>query len=637
GHSLKATILAAKIHKEFNVEIPLVEIFKNPDIRGLAHYIKRTAPETFVPISNVEKKEYYVLSAAQKRLNILQQMNPESTAYNMPQAIPVYGPAPVEKLEETFGKIIQRHESLRTSIRTVHEQPVQKVHKNVDFFIPRQTVAPGEVTKIITAFPRPFDLTRPPLMRAEILQLEEEKHILLVDMHHIISDGISTALLRKDFLALYEGKELPPLRIQYKDYAQWQNSRRQKKRIQNKKAYWLENFSDELPRLELPADYPRPAERSTVGGQIDIEITAGETEALHKITKSLDMTVFMVTLTLFNILLAKLTGQEDIIVGVPAAGRKHDDLQQVIGMFVNTLVLRNFPTADKTVRTLLQDVKLRTLDAFENQEYQFEDLVEQLSLPRDTTRNPIFDVMFNLLNMETENREHDSETDAPKTDPIKNDAPEQTRRVSAKFDLHLRAWEKHGQLYFNLEYCKDLFKKETIQRIAGYFLKIIKDVIADPSAKIAKISIIPDEKRSQILARFNRDLTDKAAGTTLQHYLSQSFEKNGSRIALRCGTTDITYDQLEKKSTAITRWIQDNNIKKGSLIGILMEDRIELITAMLGVLYAGSQFAPLDTALPGARIEAMIKETNMAIVLTDTASKGRVRVGPPDKTRLNDD
>ena len=405
GHSLKATLLISRIYKEADVQIPLVELFKTPTIMELAEYMHRTAPGKFVSLQPLEKKEYYALSPAQQRLYVLHRFEVKSTAYNLPNILSLEQNINKDTLEETFKKLISRHESLRTSFIIVGNEPVQVIHDEVEFKIEYddlQVTGAGDrcrwevvpATALISSFIRPFDLSRAPLLRVGLIKEEEKKYILAIDIHHIITDGLSQQILIRDFISLYAGQQLPPLRVLYKEYSKWQQSKEVQNRLAKQEESWLKEFREQVPVLVLPTDYPRPALQSFEGNITDFTLKAEETGRLDEIAHSGGATLFMVILAIYNIFLLKISNQEDIVVGTPIAGRRHADLEKVVGMFVNTLALRNYPTGEKTFNTLLKEIKEKTIKAFENQDYQFEDMVEKIVVERDMSRNPLFDVMF---------------------------------------------------------------------------------------------------------------------------------------------------------------------------------------------------------------------------------------------------
>jgi hypothetical protein len=310
----------------------------------------------------------------------------------MPYLIPLPGDIDKEKLEFIFKTLISRHESLRTSFVTINEEPAQKIHRDVFFSIPDYTS--------VSTFSRPFDLSLAPLIRIGILTIDSIRQILLVDMHHIITDGISERVLTKEFMSLYKGDVLSPLKLQYKDYSEWQNSDNVKDSQKQQEEYWLKEFEGEIPALNLPIDYRRPVIQSFEGINVYFQLTEKETRTLNEIARLTGTTLFMALLAVYNIFLSKICNQEDVVVGTGTAGRRHPDIQHIIGIFVNTLALRNYPSKQKSFEDFLKEVRKTTLGAFENQEYPFEELVEKVKVKRDTSRNPLFDVMFMLQNID---------------------------------------------------------------------------------------------------------------------------------------------------------------------------------------------------------------------------------------------
>jgi len=483
GHSLKATTLTAKIYKELNIKIPLSEVFVAPTIRRLGEYIKTVESEKYYSIEPVEKKEYYPLSSAQKRLYILQRVELQSVAYNIPGLIPLPVEYDVEKIEGIFKKLIRRHESFRTSFLLINDVPVQVVHDEMEIEIEYHDAAQVEIRDITQNFVRAFDLSQPPLLRLGLVKKSDESFVLLVDMHHIISDGVSLGIVIKDFMALYDGEELPALRIQYKDFSQWRNGEREQEKIKRQEEYWLRNFEGDLPVLDLPVDYPRPPLQSFEGDTLDFRLSVEQGRALKTMGLEQGATTFMVLTAIFYILLSRLSTREDIIIGTDIAGREHGDLDEVIGMFVNTLPLRSFPVGEITFKEFLQQVKKRTLGAFDNQDYPFEDLVEKVSVTRDPGRNPIFDVMFSLTQSDSGSVEV---TDFEKN---RDESTLEIRPGAAIFDLNLSAVEAGEHLFFTLEYCTKLFKKETVECFISYFKEIVSVVVADSDVKLKDIPV----------------------------------------------------------------------------------------------------------------------------------------------------
>jgi fengycin family lipopeptide synthetase D len=409
-----------------------------------------------------------------------------------------------ERLEEAFRNLIGRHESLRTFFPLISHEPVQRVHDDIAFSVDyseakiniEDSECGGQVQAIITNFVRPFDLSRAPLLRVELVEFREAKHLMMADIHHIAADGLSNQIVVKDFMDLYAAKELPPLRIQYKDFSEWQNHEKRKEEWKNREEFWLEQFEDKIPVLNLPTDYSRPPVKTFEGERIHFGLEANETRALKELALQEETTLYTVLLAVYYILLYKISGQEDIIVGTPVAGRIHADLQPIIGMFLNTLAIRNTVDGALSFKDFLQQVKKRVLDSFENQEYQFEELVEKVALNRDMSRNPIFDVLFSLENFR---------------DPeMKNTRLHlksfEYKGITSKFDLHFRAMEAEETLFFGVEYSTSLFKRDTINRFVLYFKKIAIEVVSHPGKQLAAIKRLTKKRDHDLLAQFSDDL-----------------------------------------------------------------------------------------------------------------------------------
>ncbi|MCP4217319.1 MAG: non-ribosomal peptide synthetase, partial [bacterium] len=493
GHSLTITRLAAKIHKVFHTKIPLAHMFKIPSIRLMARYINNAVKQLHRAVEPVEKREYYSLSSAQKRIYILQKMDEESTGYNLPQVIPFQGELQHTRLEASFNQLIRRHESLRTSFALIAGQPVQIVHHKAPIAIQYtdineatdskgDTASTDRIAGIIDNFVKPFHLEQAPLLRVALVHTGPRDYLLLVDMHHIVSDGISQQILVNDFPALYEGTPLPPLPLQYKDYAQWQNQAMESEETNQQAAFWLNMYKGSIPSLNLPTDFPRPALLTVEGDNIDFESGAPLKEQVNRFLAEKDITLYMLLLGVFNILLSRYCNQEDIVVGSPVAGRTHDDLKHIMGIFVNMLPMRNHLRSSDTVDTFLTRVRQNALEAYDNQDYPFDSLIENLKIKADAGRHPLVETVFVLQNL-APNSPHPQAPHQMGTEPDKNEtaaAPGIENRDS-KFDLKLAAYETDENLCFNLEYRTALFKKETISQMKRHFLNLLKRVTESPS------------------------------------------------------------------------------------------------------------------------------------------------------------
>ncbi len=491
GHSLRATIVMTKIHKAFNTKIPLAVFFKTPSIKALAGYIREAEKETFTSIQSIEEKEYYPLSSAQKRMFILNRLKGDDISDNGSGVLLIEGELDRQRFERTIHALVKRHEAFRTSFEILDGHPVQRVHRQVDFKI--KYIEAGtdsnieEIEEIIDGFIVPFDLGKPSMLRVGLVKLAENKHLLLFDIHHIISDGVSMNILRREFMDIYYDEELPPLPIQYKDFTQWQNNRMQAAAVKKQDAYWLDVFAEKVPDLDMPTDFPRPAVQSFAGDYIAFEWDEELSGKIDEICQEYSASLFMVLLTIYNILLYKYTGQEDIVVGTPIAGRPHVSLENVIGFFVNTLALRNYPRGEKTFAQFLTEVKANALNAYENQDYQFEELVEKLGLQRDSSRSVLFDIMFAVQNTEVYLfRERYIFKSNIKDLVFK---PFKYKEKITQFDIIIHAFEIDDCISFKLRYCTKLFKKETIEKLNEYFEAIAASVLDNPLIKLKDIKV----------------------------------------------------------------------------------------------------------------------------------------------------
>ncbi|MCP5102870.1 MAG: non-ribosomal peptide synthetase, partial [bacterium] len=394
GHSLKAAGLVGRIHKAFSVEIPIAELFQAPTIKGVSDYMEKTRESIYSSLTPVEKRAYYALSSVQERLFFIHQVAPSAVTYNLPAVMKLEGSVDRERFERAFKQLIRRHESLRTSFEIIGAEPVQIIHKSVEFEIEHYDFTGEGETGDLSRVVRPFELSLPPLLRVGLGEIREDGYLLVVDMHHIISDGVSMGIFIKEFTALYCLEPLPGLQLQYKDFSHWQNNLAASGEFKAQEIFWQEQFKGEIPVLNLPTDYPRSSVQQFTGSRIDFEIGSGETAGLKQLALESGSTLYMVLFALFNLFLSKLSSQEDIVVGTAAAGRRRHDLKDIIGMFVNILALRTDTSGLKAFPDFLLEVKDNLLAAFENQDYQYEELVETLEIERDLSRNPLFDTLF---------------------------------------------------------------------------------------------------------------------------------------------------------------------------------------------------------------------------------------------------
>ncbi|UCH98414.1 MAG: amino acid adenylation domain-containing protein [Candidatus Aminicenantes bacterium] len=497
GHSLKAVTMLSGIHKTLNVNIPLVELFRTPTIKGLSQYIKKAEEDQYIAIEPVEKKDYYSLSSAQKRLYILDQVEEVSTAYNIFGAFTLEGEWDAARLEAALRKLLQKHESFRTSFVMVEEEPVQRIHDNVEFAIEydcaerkahsaqrkEERQAPGAVrcASTIKNFVRPFDLSRAPLLRVGLMPLENKKYLLMADMHHIISDGVSAQIFVKEFAALFAGKELPLLRIQYKDYSNWHNIWIESAEFKKQEQYWLNRFTGDIPVLNIPLSYTRPKVRNYEGDEVNVVIEGNLMGKLERLMKKTGTTLYMILLAVCNLSLYKYTGQEDIIIGSVTTGRSHTELENIVGFFINMHAMRNRVKGEKLFLEFLEEVKKNTIDALDNQDYPFDELVSKLGIKRESNRYPLVDVVFQLQNIPFQ--------------PVEltqlQVSPYPYNHSLAKFDLYFEAFEMQNAISINIQYATSLFTRAAVEKMAKNYLYILNQVLDNENTRLEQIKILP--------------------------------------------------------------------------------------------------------------------------------------------------
>lgn len=561
----------------------------------------------YSPIQAAEYKEYYAMSSAQKRLYVLSTMEGADISYNMPGFLEVKGRIDTERFQSVFNKLIQRHEALRTSFEVVKGGLVQRVHSEAALNIENIRISEDRLTDMLKGFVQPFELDKVPLMRVKIISIDDEKHILAFDMHHIISDGITMSIIIDEICRLYRGEELKPLRLQYKDFAEWQNNQIEAGKLKKQEEYWLNIFNGKIPVLNMPTDYLKPTVQSFEGDSLVVPVDSRLTSKLNALALKTGSTLYIILLAAYNVLLSKYTGQEDIIVGSPIAGRSHTDMENIVGVFINTLAMRNYPVAEKNFEDFVIEVKENSLKAFENQDYQFELLVEKLNIKRELNRNPLFDTVFVMQN--TGSKKIDIEG-------LTFTRFEYESNVS-KFDLTLNIEEIDDCLSFDAEYSTKLFKKNTIERLIGHYINILNIITENPKIKIADIDMLSESEERQILFEFNNPKAAYPSDKTIHRLFEEQVERYPDNTALVSGDMSLTYEQLNVMANNLARKLRDVGVKAETIVGIKVERSFEIIIGILGILKAGGAYLPIDPDYPEDRINFMLEDSKAAVLLVD--------------------
>ncbi|MBW7477858.1 AMP-binding protein, partial [Paenibacillus oenotherae] len=599
GHSLKAASLTAEIHRTFKCSLPLRELFERTTVRELAELIdEKTASggeQEWGSIPKLEQQLYYPLSSPQNRLFVLQSMDAANTTYHLPSVLYIEGALDKERLVRAVHALVARHETLRTSFVWVDGRPMQTVAAEPSI---AWEEAEGDLTDpdaLLSAFIRPFALDTAPLLRVKLVRAGHDKHVLLLDMHHLISDGVSSVVLAKQFVEAYESGGLPELPIQYKDYADWQLNWLQTEEAAKQQQYWVESLRGNVPVMELPYDYPRPPRMDYEGDGVSIEIDGELAQQLSALTGRTGTTLYMTLLAAFTALLHRYSGQNDIWIGSPVAGRPHVDLSELIGMFVNTVVLQGEAYGDQSYLELLNSVKERVLGALENDRYPFEELVDKLAVRRDVSRNPLFDVMFVLQN-----------TGMPKVacgDVVFE--PREPRRSTAKFDLTLEVVEGAQGLRCNFEYRTSLFRRETVERMASHWLRLVAAIAREPELKLAEIDLMGEEEKQQVLKQFNATEAAFPRELTLHEMFRQQAKRTPERTALVSESEELTYRELDERSDRLAGHLRGRGVKRGEPVGLMAQRSAEMMIGMLAIIKAGGAYVPLPPEFPEDRLRYM--------------------------------
>ena len=617
GHSLKAMSFLARLHKETGIELSLRQFFTSPTIKATAEYLMSQTAE-FDLITVLPEQPYYALSAVQKRMYFLTQYADNGVNYNIPFTVSLEGDLDREVFEKALQQLVNRHEVLRTSFAVLQGELVQKIQPTAISKVEYQDVSGKDedvVQQELAALIRPFDFTQAPLMRSKLLKLTTSRYSWLVDIHHSIADGASIAILLRDFAKLYQQQcdlqyraDLPELKVQYKDFAAWQNQRLASERLKSQQHYWQQVFAEEVPVLVLPTDYNRPENRSFSGKVVKFSIGCELTAQIKKVAKTTGTTDFMVLLAAFNVLLFKYCGQEDIIVGTVTSGRSHADIEDVVGVFINTLALRSQPAGSKSVVQYLGEIKDIVLAAFDNQDYQFEQLVDELAIKREVGRNPLFDSMFLLQN----NPQVCYNAAGLTVSNLVMGAEDYV----AQMDLLLEAEEQDRQYVFRFNYATELFASSTVARLAAHFNQLLEQIVAKPQASLSELKLISVAEETQILTEFNNPVIAASAVSTIHQLVEQQAAVRPAAPAVSYQGMSMSYAKLNNQANLLAQVLREKGVGPNIIVGLLVDRSFSMMVGILGILKAGGAYLPIDPKYPEARIEYLLKDSNARILLT---------------------
>ncbi|MCP4990318.1 MAG: amino acid adenylation domain-containing protein [Colwellia sp.] len=618
GHSLKATVMVSRIQKDMGVKISLRDIFRLPTIAAIADLALRIKPTGFTSIPNIPEAESYPLSNSQRRLWVIDKLLPDKAVYNITGVNMLEGNIKINALERAFQELVKRHESLRTTFRDINGVPGQIIHNDMDFRLETHEIKNdiNYLDKIVNKeVTRPFDLEKGPLFRASMYCIGENRHVFILNMHHIISDGWSIQIMIREFLSMYNAfcqghnSTLEPLRIQYKDYSAWQNNFLERSEINIHREYWIKKFTGEIPVLNLPTDKSRPTVQSFRGDTFSFTIGRETLNELKNIGQGCGASTFITLVAVTKAFLYRYTGQKEIITGSPVAGRDHPDLEHQIGFYVNMIVLKDTVKGDDRFTTLLENVKSTITESFEHQVYPFDILVEELSLKRDMGRSPLFDVAISMR--ETENIGREKEKTGIKVSEM------EIKTGVSKFDLTFFFTEMEDEsLDISIEYSTDLFLPERIQAMAGHLKEIIKHIIKEPFTLINDLNMLTPEEANRILVEFNNTDTVYPVDKTVIELFEEQVQKRPDSTAIVSISGEITYKGLNIRANKIAHLLREKGVGQNQPIALIEERSIDMIVNIMGILKSGAAYVPVDIKNPPDRIVSILTDSKITIILT---------------------
>ncbi|RJS17729.1 hypothetical protein DRW03_27485 [Corallococcus sp. H22C18031201] len=632
GHSLLATQVIARIRTLTGRDVPLKELFDAPTVAALAERLGGLAAGEAVPaaaapviLARVQEAE---LSFAQQRLWFIDQLEPGSPDYNIPAALKMRGALDVLALERTFVELVRRHHVLRTVFRVSEGRAVQVITPASSFKAEVQDLrALPEAARESEArrlareeASRPFELSRGPLLRVRLLVMAEREHLLLVTMHHIISDGWSISVLLKEVAALYaafsagQPSPLPELPIQYSDFAAWQRDWLQGETLERQLDFWRGQLEGVPSALELPTDHPRTADPRRPGAVIPVAFSSSLTEALHALCRREGATLYMGLLASWQLLLGHYSGQDDFCVGAPIAGRNPPETEGLLGFFVNTLVFRARLGGNPTFRELLGQVKASTLGAYAHQDIPFEKLVEVLQPPRQLGRTPFFQVVLSLLN----------------TPAMKIRLPSveleqwEVYAGTAKFDLNLGLSETPQGLVGGLEYRADLFEPDTLHRMLAHYRVLLEAVVAHPERRISELAWVTEEERQRVVCDWNATARDFPREASVPSLFEAQVERSPEAVAVEFEGQRLTYRELDQRANRLAHHLRAEGVRHGDRVALCVERSLEMVVAVLGILKAGAAYVPLEPTTPPERLAMLLEDVQASCLLTQAGLRERL-------------
>ncbi|CAJ7021440.1 syringomycin synthetase [Burkholderia pseudomallei] len=620
GHSLLAVQLVSRLRQALSVEVALSTVFDAPVLSALAERLEAENTEVLPPIPLAPRDGRIALSLAQQRLWFLTQLEGVSEAYHMSGAVRLDGPLNREVLQRALNRIVMRHEALRTCFVREEGEPIQVIQPHADLTVSYHDLREAEQSEqrakdLSQAHASaPFDLSRDLPVRVLLLQLEDEAHVVQVVMHHIASDGWSVGVFLQELSALYgsfiaeQGDPLAPLPLQYADYAAWQRRWLASGQLEKQGAFWQTNLSGAPTLLELPTDRPRPPKQSHAGASVEVKLGAALSERVKRLSQRHGVTPYMTLLSSWAAVLSRLSGQEEVVIGSPVAGRNRTEVEALIGFFVNTLALRLDLSSEPTVGELLKRTKAQVLSAQAHQDLPFDQVVERVKPPRSTAHPPLFQVMFVWQNMPA------GELTIPGLTIRAVETPLQT----AQFELTLSLQEAGDDIVGHLNYASALFDESTVRRYVTYWCRLLEGMTAGAADQtIVGLPLLDEAERKQVVYAWNATERDYPIEQCIHQLFEAQVDRKPEAIALTFDGRRLSYAELNARANRLAHYLQARGVGPDRLVALCAERGIEMVVGLLAILKAGGAYVPLDPSHPPERLRRMLDDTNPVAVLVD--------------------
>ncbi|BEH57978.1 non-ribosomal peptide synthetase [Burkholderia pseudomallei] len=627
GHSLLAVQLVSRLRQALSVEVALGTVFDAPVLSALAERLEAENTEVLPPIPLAPRDGRIALSLAQQRLWFLTQLEGVSEAYHMSGAVRLDGPLNREVLQRALNRIVMRHEALRTCFVREEGEPIQVIQPHADLTVSYHDLREAESIRHEAGnreqrakdlsqahASAPFDLSRDLPVRVLLLQLADEAHVVQVVMHHIASDGWSVGVFLQELSALYgsfiaeQGDPLAPLPLQYADYAAWQRRWLASGQLEKQGAFWQTNLSGAPTLLELPTDRPRPPKQSHAGASVEVKLGAALSERVKRLSQRHGVTPYMTLLSSWAAALSRLSGQEEVVIGSPVAGRNRTEVEPLIGFFVNTLALRLDLSSEPTVGELLKRTKAQVLSAQAHQDLPFDQVVERVKPPRSTAHPPLFQVMFVWQNMPA------GELTIPGLTIRAVETPLQT----AQFELTLSLREAGDDIVGHLNYASALFDESTVRRYVTYWCRLLEGMTAGPAnVSVARLPLLDEAERKQVVYEWNATERDYPIEQCIHQLFEAQVDRKPEAIALTFDGQRLGYAELNARANRLAHYLQERGVGPDRLVALCAERGIEMVVGLLAILKAGGAYVPLDPSHPPERLRRMLDDTNPVAVLVD--------------------